>query len=272
MKNEANLPVLEASKVAQATFGFGGQVLKKANANTVEQFPISSLPEVAFVGRTNSGRSSLINAICNSHVAQYGLLKGTTTTVDFYEVGGRLMLVDLPGYGFYNPAVVDPLRSKHSFGLTDTYLHCLGVSHHDKLALKRQAKGAAHGHEEGDRGNRPYTAKSGKVRNIKRVFVCVPAGTGLHSDDVFMCKRLEELKVPFSVLLVKTDLVNIRMLARMADHVRSQISAYSCCSELIMVNSLRLAGIPKLQNLLGLLARREALPEQLLEMDFESIV
>lgn len=308
MKNEGNLPVLEASKVAQQTFGFGGMVEKKASASSSEHFPISSNPEVAFVGRTNSGRSSLINAICNKHIARYGLLKGTTTSVDFYEVGGRLTLVDLPGYGFYNPSVVDPLKSKHSFGLVDSYLHTLGTSLRDRQELKREAREQAKegtsssskarttSGDDGDgatsatgddvegtssqnthnnskkKTTRPYTANTGKMRNIRRVFVCVPAGTGMHRDDEFMCKRLEEMQIPFSVLLVKTDLVTIKMLARIADHTRSQLAQYSCCSELLMVNALRLAGIPKLQNLLGLIARRDALPEQLADLDFESIV
>ena len=66
-----------------------------------EQFPQSELPEVAFIGRSNVGKSSLLNCL----VRQPGLAfissaPGRTQAINFYRVDGRFHFVDLPGYGF----------------------------------------------------------------------------------------------------------------------------------------------------------------------------
>lgn len=73
-------------------------VLSAAGPN---QFPADGLPEIAFLGRSNVGKSSLINAL----VGQKGLAftsntPGRTQTINFYRIEGRLYFVDLPGYGY----------------------------------------------------------------------------------------------------------------------------------------------------------------------------
>ena len=65
------------------------------------QLPITGLPEVAFIGRSNVGKSSLINAL----TGQKGLAKtsntpGRTQQLNYFEFEGQIYLVDLPGYGF----------------------------------------------------------------------------------------------------------------------------------------------------------------------------
>jgi len=71
------------------------------SAAAPEQFPPSELPEVAFIGRSNVGKSSLLNCL----VRQPGLAfissaPGRTQAINFYRVDGRFHFVDLPGYGF----------------------------------------------------------------------------------------------------------------------------------------------------------------------------
>ena len=65
------------------------------------QLPPAVLPEVAFAGRSNVGKSSLINALVNQHgLARTSNTPGRTQEVNLFDLSGRLTLVDLPGYGF----------------------------------------------------------------------------------------------------------------------------------------------------------------------------
>lgn len=66
-----------------------------------KQYPKSVIPEIALVGRSNVGKSSLINRVLNrKNLARVSATPGKTATINFYSVDNRLMLVDLPGYGY----------------------------------------------------------------------------------------------------------------------------------------------------------------------------
>jgi GTP-binding protein len=70
-------------------------------ATDPNDLPPAKLPEIAFVGRSNAGKSSLINALTNrSALARVSHTPGRTRQINFFELGGRVMLVDLPGYGY----------------------------------------------------------------------------------------------------------------------------------------------------------------------------
>lgn len=82
----------------------------KVNTNRVElmisavqkkQYPNTSMPEIALAGRSNVGKSSLINKVLNrKSLARVSGTPGKTVTINFYNVDNQLMLVDLPGYGY----------------------------------------------------------------------------------------------------------------------------------------------------------------------------
>jgi GTP-binding protein len=70
-------------------------------ATDPEVLPPATLPEIAFVGRSNAGKSSLINALTNrGSLARVSHTPGRTRQINFFDLGGRIMLVDLPGYGY----------------------------------------------------------------------------------------------------------------------------------------------------------------------------
>jgi len=70
-------------------------------ASRIDNLPPQSLREVAFVGRSNVGKSSLINALTGrKSVARVSQTPGRTQQINFFNLGGKLMLVDLPGYGY----------------------------------------------------------------------------------------------------------------------------------------------------------------------------
>jgi len=66
-----------------------------------EQFPPPELPEIAFAGRSNVGKSTMINKLVGrKKFARISRTPGRTQTINFYEINGEFYLVDLPGYGF----------------------------------------------------------------------------------------------------------------------------------------------------------------------------
>ena len=87
-----------------------------------EQYPITGLPEVAFVGRSNVGKSSIINAITNrKKLAKVSQTPGKTRLINFFIINGdEFYLVDLPGYGYAKVSKTE----KASWGKTiETYLN-----------------------------------------------------------------------------------------------------------------------------------------------------
>lgn len=73
-----------------------------------EQYPDESLPEIALVGRSNVGKSSLINCLANrKNMARTSSTPGKTATINFYEIAGRYRIVDLPGYGYAKVSKVE---------------------------------------------------------------------------------------------------------------------------------------------------------------------
>ena len=72
-----------------------------AGAANPAALPPEGLPEIAFIGRSNVGKSSLINALTGRRMlARTSHTPGRTQQLNFFDLGGRLMLVDLPGYGY----------------------------------------------------------------------------------------------------------------------------------------------------------------------------
>lgn len=66
-----------------------------------EQYPPADIPEIALVGRSNVGKSSLINCLVNrKNLARTSSTPGKTATINFYDISGKYRIVDLPGYGY----------------------------------------------------------------------------------------------------------------------------------------------------------------------------
>lgn len=100
-------------------------VIKNINLETVcgitSVLPDNSLPEIAFAGKSNVGKSSLINALMNrKSYARISATPGKTQTINFYNINEELYLVDLPGYGY---AKVSEKEKKEWGRLVERYLH-----------------------------------------------------------------------------------------------------------------------------------------------------
>ncbi|MCZ6553911.1 MAG: ribosome biogenesis GTP-binding protein YihA/YsxC [SAR324 cluster bacterium] len=90
------------------------------SAVSPEQFPPPYVPEIAFLGKSNVGKSSLINVLLNrKHLVKTSGTPGKTRAINFFLINGRFRFVDLPGYGF---AKVSQAERRAWQGLSESYL------------------------------------------------------------------------------------------------------------------------------------------------------
>jgi GTP-binding protein len=157
--------VFEAGELEAARVLFARSCDFMMGAAAMEGLPPPDLPEVAFAGRSNVGKSSLINALVNRHrLARASTEPGRTREINFFVLDERLRLVDLPGYGF----------AKVSRG----------------TARKFQDLGRAY-----LRG-RP---------NLKRVYLLIDARHGLKAPDGEALDALDKAAVSYQIVLTKAD-------------------------------------------------------------------
>lgn len=91
------------------------------SAHTIEDYPYNNLPEIAFAGRSNVGKSSMINTILNRKgLARTSSKPGHTRSINFFDIDNKFYLVDLPGYGF---ARVSEEEKEKWQSLINDYLH-----------------------------------------------------------------------------------------------------------------------------------------------------
>ena len=143
----------------------------KITAGLIKQFPADRLPQVAFSGRSNVGKSSLINSLLNrKNLARVSGEPGKTITINFYDIDKKLYLVDLPGYGYAKRTFEDKKRWS---ALTDGYFT----------------------------GNK-------NIDSLRLVCQLVDSRTGPTSDDLDMLYYLREVELPHIIVATKTDKLN----------------------------------------------------------------
>jgi GTP-binding protein len=155
-----------------------------AAASGAGSLPLPGRPEVAFAGRSNVGKSSLINALTLSPVARQSDKPGKTQSLNFYDVAGQLTIVDMPGYGF---AFAEEGKMLSWNSLMDEYL-------------------------------------TGRGNVLKRVLVVLDARHGIKVNDREMLKFLSGANVKFQVVLNKTDMVQPAELARRCHVITEELA------------------------------------------------
>lgn len=133
--------------------------------SNLAQLPESDVPEVAFAGRSNVGKSSLLNALTGRRdLARTSNTPGRTQQLNFFNLSDRLYLVDMPGYGYAK--VSKKMRSEWDTLIFD-YLR-----------------------------GRP---------NLRCVFVLVDSRHGLKESDEMIMEMLDDAAVPYRIILTKVD-------------------------------------------------------------------
>ncbi len=182
-----------------------------AGAASVESLPRISHAEIAFIGRSNVGKSSLVNALVGQNaLARISQNPGATKQLNFFLLGEKLMLVDMPGYGF---AKVSKDKKSDWDHLIRSYL-C----------------------------GRP---------NLKRALVLIDARRGvMQVDDDFM-RVLDDSAVNFQIVLTKADAISaaelVEIQAQTVAATRRHVAAHP---EIVTTSSLTKMGIRDLQDVL----------------------
>ena len=143
----------------------------RISAGLIKQFPTDAMVQVAFSGRSNVGKSSLINSLLGrKSLARVSSSPGKTITINFYDVDKKLFLVDLPGYGFAKRRPEDKAQWS---ALTDGFF-----TQNPNLDL------------------------------LKLVIQLVDSRIGPTTDDEMMLQFLRETNTPFVVVATKSDKLN----------------------------------------------------------------
>lgn len=127
---------------------FRSEVKFIAGAARISQLPKLYLPEVAFIGKSNVGKSSLINSICNrNNLSRVSHTPGRTQQINFFSLGEKLTIVDFPGYGFakvplslrqsWHKLILYYFQTRENLKLTNVLIDARrGVKDHDKEIIE----------------------------------------------------------------------------------------------------------------------------------------
>ena len=174
----------------------------------LDQMPASTMVEVAFAGRSNVGKSSLINALTGRNtLARASNTPGRTQQINFFDLDGRLMLVDLPGYGYAQAPKGDVEKWTQ---LVNDYLR-----------------------------GRPV---------LRRACVLIDSRHGLKETDREVMTMLDKAAVPYQIVFTKIDKIKaseLESVISMTDaEIKKRPAAYPI---MIATSSEKGIGIPELR-------------------------
>lgn len=159
--------------------------------------PAADRPEIAFAGRSNVGKSSLINALCNrKNLARTSNTPGRTREINYFTIGDEAFLVDMPGYGF---AKVPKEMVAGWTKLIEKYL----------------------------RGR----------TNLKRTFVLIDSRHGIKKKDLEIMEKLDSSAVLYQIVLTKTDKIKTGELEKRISETETIIKKHPAAFPLLIATS-----------------------------------
>lgn len=177
-------------------------------APTLKHLPAYTMPEIAFIGRSNVGKSSLINALTNRNtLARTSNTPGRTQHLNFFDLGSRLILVDMPGYGY--------AKAPKSM-----------VASWQKLIR-------------GYLTGRP---------TLQRVYVLIDSRHGLKENDFDMMQLLDKSAVSYQLVVTKIDKISLSELQQLQDIMPGQCAKNPACHpRIVWTSSEKKQGIETLR-------------------------
>lgn len=184
----------------------------------MQHLPPPDLPEICFAGRSNVGKSSLINALTGQNkLARASNTPGRTRELNYFNVSDRLHIVDLPGYGYAKASKTDIAVWTR---LTRQFL----------------------------RGRAP----------LRRVFLLIDSRRGVKDPDLEIMDMLDETAVPYQIILTKTDKLKKGQLDTITAQIHSKIERRPAAHPLTLsTSSEKKLGIAELRAEIASLALPE---------------
>jgi GTP-binding protein len=197
-------------RIEQARRLFAGRVEFLKSAPALKFLPDPDYPEVAFAGRSNVGKSSLINALTGRKaIARASVTPGRTQELNFFEVGEptQLRLVDMPGYGF----------AKAPIKVVENWRRLVRDFLRGRVVLKR-------------------------------TLLLIDARHGVKPVDAEMMKMLDEAAVGYRLVLTKADKIKARDLADVLERTQAEARKHAAAFPVVHVTSAELKmGIEELR-------------------------
>lgn len=189
----------EESSATRANRIFSGPIAFLRSAPKLEFLPDPDVIEIAFAGRSNVGKSSLINAVTKRNgLARASNTPGRTQELNFFDVGDPLLfrIVDMPGYGYAKAPIQTVKKWRH---LINDYLRGRQV--------------------------------------LKRTFVLIDSRRGVKDVDHDIMKMLDEAAVSYRIILTKADKIKNSELERIKAETLSALSKHTAAFPEISVTS-----------------------------------
>ena len=179
-----------AAEIEAGRLLFAGQCEFIAAANNLDSLPPLSLPEVAFAGRSNVGKSSLINALTGRNsLARTSQTPGRTRQLIFFSLSNRLQLVDLPGYGYAKAPKTD----------IDAWTRLT-----KQFLAGRQS--------------------------LQRLMLLIDSRRGINEADKQMMKLMDDQAVSWAVVLTKIDKLSAsqqkEVITKTSDQIKTHVAAF----------------------------------------------
>ena len=197
------------SKVIKAEDLFKNDIVFVKSVVDLKQMPVSSLNEICFAGRSNCGKSTLLNTITNNKkLARVSNTPGRTQELNFFLIKEKIYIVDLPGYGYAKA----PLEKVFSWQKKIKNYLC-------------------------------------KRSNLRRVFLLIDARRGITEKDISFMRMLDNVAVGFQLIITKADKCSSKEIEENSKKVICDLKKFATAHpEIILTSSQKKIGVNSLRS------------------------